>query len=87
MAAYIEIENEKQFNDILDKNDHVIVDFYASWCGPCKTLAEEFAGIKQKHPNVTIVKVNIDEEDNESIVEHHNVTSLPHVFYYHKKAQ
>ncbi|KAL4439091.1 hypothetical protein ABPG74_008866 [Tetrahymena malaccensis] len=82
---YTEITDVKQFNDILEKNEYVLVDFFATWCGPCKTLSEEFEPIKQKHSNLTIVKVNIDEEDLESIVESHNVSSLPHVFLYHKK--
>ncbi|EAS02285.1 thioredoxin (macronuclear) [Tetrahymena thermophila SB210] len=82
---YIEITSTKQFEDILEKNEYVLVDFFASWCGPCKILAEQFEPIKKDHKNLTIVKVNIDEEDLESIVESHNVSSLPHVFLYHKK--
>ncbi|KAL4489458.1 hypothetical protein ABPG72_002754 [Tetrahymena utriculariae] len=82
---YTEITEAKQLNEILEKNDYVIVDFFASWCGPCKVLAEEFASIKEKHSNLTIVKVNIDDEELESVVESHNVSSLPHVFLYHKK--
>jgi len=82
--SYIEIESENQFNGLLSTNDHVIVDFYASWCGPCKNLASNFDEIKAKYPNITILKVNIDEEDLEGIIESHEVSSLPHVFYYFK---
>lgn len=82
--SYTEIESEDQFNELIESNDHVIVDFYASWCGPCKNLGSNFDSIKAEHPNITILKVNIDEEEVEGIVEAHGVSSLPHVFYYFK---
>lgn len=80
--AYQEITSVKQFNEILAANEHVIVDFYANWCGPCSKLAESFTGLKAKHPKITIVKINIDEEDLEEIVEANSVTSLPNIFYF-----
>lgn len=53
----------------------VLVDFYAEWCGPCQRLGpvlEEFAA---EHPEVRVVKVNVDE--NRDLAERYQVTSMP----------
>ena len=47
--------NVDNFDSVVSKGD-VLVDFYASWCGPCKMLAPELEEIKDK---VQIMKVNI----------------------------
>lgn len=38
----------------------VVVDFYADWCGPCRSLGKTIQDIAPKFPNVTFLKVNID---------------------------
>jgi len=60
---------------VLKCDKPVLVDFYAEWCNPCKRLTpllEEFAG---EHPEVRVVKVNVDE--NEELVKRFGVTSMP----------
>ena len=85
--SIIEIESEKQFNELVAKHDNVIVDFYAGWCGTCKQLADTFNDVKTKYPKATILKVNVDEEDLEEIVANHKLGPLPHVVSYHKGKQ
>ena len=53
------IEN---FNDTLDNNDIVLVDFWAEWCGPCKMFAPIFEEVSEKHPDIVFAKVNTEEE-------------------------
>lgn len=59
----INIESEKQFYDILkDKtNKHVIVDFYAQWCGPCKKFSPTYDKHSNTYKTITFVKVDVDE--------------------------
>ena len=42
------------------KSGNVIVDFFAPWCGPCKSISPIFADLSNKHKNVSFIKVNID---------------------------
>jgi len=41
----------------------LVIDFYATWCGPCKMLAPVFEEVAAKYPDATFVKVNVDEEE------------------------
>ncbi len=49
-------------NEVLNAKETVIVDFYATWCGPCKMLAPVLDEFANKHTDIKIVKVDVDEE-------------------------
>jgi thioredoxin len=53
----------------------VIVDFFATWCGPCKRLAPSFSEYASGTPNVTFAKVDGDE--NEDLMVEFNVRAFP----------
>ena len=42
----------------------LVIDFYATWCGPCKMLAPVLEEVSVNYPDVTFVKVNVDEEED-----------------------
>lgn len=65
-----------EFEKILSDNKLVFVDFFASWCGPCKMFAPIVEQISQKYDDrVTVLKVDIDE--NSEIAEKYSIQSVP----------
>lgn len=56
-------------------NERILVDFYASWCGPCKRLAPRLDELANKYSNVTFIKVNV--EKSPELAHEYQVNSLP----------
>lgn len=67
--------NKKNFNEILEKNEVVIIDFWAPWCGPCRALGPVIEEVSENHPNVYFGKVNVDNE--EELASLFRVSSIP----------
>ena len=56
----MKIVNTQEFNELMNEKA-VLVDFFATWCGPCKMLSPVLEGVAEKMKDkVTIVKVNVD---------------------------
>lgn len=65
-----------EFEKVLNDNDLVFVDFFATWCGPCKMFSPIVEQLAQKYENkVTVLKVDIDE--NSEIAEKYSIQSVP----------
>lgn len=56
----VKIIKSNEFNEIL-KNEVVLVDFFANWCGPCKMLSPVIEQVSNEITDVTFVKVDVDE--------------------------
>jgi thioredoxin 1 len=52
----------KDLENIIGSNPSVLVNFSAPWCGPCKTMQPALEAFGEAHPEVKIVKINIDED-------------------------
>ncbi len=68
------LENTEDFNDLIKEGD-VIVDFFATWCGPCKMLSPVLEEIAEKFPRIKVVKVDIDQFDD--LTRSHGIMSVP----------
>ena len=68
-----------EFDEKIIKSDKpVLVDFYATWCGPCKMIAPHLEEIAAEHPEYVIAKVNVDEEPE--LAREFRIASIPALF-------
>ncbi len=70
--------NEGNFDEVI-KDKEVLVDFYATWCGPCRMLAPELESVSDK---ILVVKVDIDE--NMDLAKRFGIMSVPTLIYFKK---
>ena len=73
--AVNEIKKE-EFEDVVLKNDKpVFVDFYATWCGPCKMMEPIIEQVSEEVPEVDFVKIDVD--DAEDLAISYGISSIP----------
>lgn len=53
---------EKNFEEIVTTNDIVFIDFWAAWCGPCRSFAPTYEKVALKHPDIVFAKVDTEAE-------------------------
>jgi thioredoxin 1 len=70
-----EISSLAEYNEETKGPGLVVVDFHATWCGPCKKIAPTLEQFAATYPNVKFIKVDIDE--NEDIREPRDIQSIP----------
>lgn len=72
--ATIDITAET-FEETIEKNDIVIVDFWAEWCGPCKSFSPIYEEVSKKHEGIVFGK--IDTESQQELAGHFQIRSIP----------
>ena len=72
-----------KFEDIIQGNTLVFVDFFATWCGPCKMMHPVLEGLKkQLGERVKIVKIDIDSPVNRQLVNSYQVQAVPRLMLF-----
>ena len=66
---------KENFAEVIEGNDIVVVDFWAPWCGPCKSFAPVFEAAAEANPETTFVKINT--EDQQELAGHFQIRSIP----------
>ncbi|QIV94530.1 thioredoxin [Allofrancisella frigidaquae] len=68
--------DEVGFDKIINSTSKpILVDFYADWCGPCKTLAPILDQLSKDYKNALVAKVNVD--DNQDLAAKFGIRSIP----------
>ena len=71
----IEVNKDNFNKEVLESEKRVLVDFNASWCGPCKVLKPILEEVSSSNDDIKIVSINIDDEDE--LAEKYDVSSIP----------
>ena len=70
----MKIVNTQEFNELMNEKA-VLVDFFATWCGPCKMLSPIIDEIAEENSEIKVVKVNVD--DSQDLAMKYQVMSIP----------
>jgi thioredoxin 1 len=66
---------EQNFQEVLGGSDMILIDFWASWCGPCRFFAPVYERVSDKHPDIVFGKV--DTEAERALAGAFQITSIP----------
>ncbi len=80
--AVIEL-TKGNFEEVVTGNEFVIVDYWAPWCGPCRSFAPTFEAVSEEHPDIVFAKVNTEEE--QGIAAHFQIRSIPTLMIFREK--
>src|SRR5574340_607964 len=67
--------SEKNFDDAVNANKPVIVDFWATWCGPCQFMLPIFTRLAKKYNTIRFARVNVD--DAQGVSQRYGVYAIP----------
>jgi thioredoxin 1 len=71
------------FEQTVVDNDIVLIDFWAEWCGPCRTFGPIYEKVSEQHPNIVFGKV--DTEDQQELAGYFGIRSIPTLMAFREK--
>lgn len=72
------ITNENFEQEVINSEKTVLLDFWASWCGPCRMVSPIIDEIADEHPEIKVGKINVDEQPE--LARRFNIMSIPSLF-------
>ncbi len=81
-VASVEVTQEN-LHQIISGNNMVIVDFWAPWCGPCRSFAPAYEAASEKYPDVVFAKVNTEEQ--QALAGYFQIRSIPTLMIFRDK--
>ncbi len=80
--ACVELTKEN-FEEVITNNDMVIIDYWAEWCGPCKSFGPIFEKVSEEFPDAVFAKVNTENE--QEIASWFQIRSIPTLMIFREK--
>lgn len=71
----VELSNLEEFNEFVNTGKPLVVDFYATWCGPCKILQKVLDEFVERVPEVSFARVDVDKAQH--IAQKYSISAMP----------
>jgi thioredoxin 1 len=76
----MQVLNDANFDAFIEANEIVFVDFWASWCAPCKTFGVIFEAVSERYPTIQFAKVNV--EESTQLATMFEIQSIPYLMVF-----
>jgi thioredoxin 1 len=80
--ATVELTTDN-FKEVVENNDMIIIDFWATWCAPCRSFAPTFETASEQHADIVFAKVNTEEQ--QELAAAFNIRSIPTLMVFREK--
>lgn len=75
----VEVESKEELDELTEENEHLLVDFFADWCGPCQMMEPTIEELVEEND---LVVAEVDVDSNQKIAAEFNVRSVPTYIFY-----